>query len=79
MAFHGSWNRAVPTGYKLVRVKLDAKGNYESVEDFITGWFQGQNAMGRPVDVLTQSGGTMYVSDDKAGMIYKINYLGNAN
>ena len=79
VAFHGSWNRAVPTGYKLVRVKLDAKGNYESVEDFITGWFQGQNAMGRPVDVLTQSGGTMYVSDDKAGMIYKINYLGNAN
>ncbi len=77
VAFHGSWNRTTPTGYKLVRIKLDDKGNYEGTEDFITGWLAGNNALGRPVDVLIQSGGIMYVSDDKAGVIYKISYIGN--
>lgn len=72
VAFHGSWNRSVPTGYKLVRIKLDSKGNYQGTEDFITGWLQGNGALGRPVDVLIQPGGTMYVSDDKAGLVYKI-------
>lgn len=80
VAFHGSWNRSVPTGYKLVRIKIDAKGKYEGMEDFITGWLQGNkadDAVGRPVDVLIQPGGVMYVSDDKAGVIYKISYNGN--
>lgn len=75
VAFHGSWNRSTPTGYKLVRVKLDAKGNYEGIEDFVTGWLQGNTALGRPVDVKIQDGGVMYVSDDKAGVIYKISYV----
>ncbi len=74
VAFHGSWNRSEPTGYKLVRIKLDDKGNYEGIEDFISGWLQGNTALGRPVDVLIQPGGVMYVSDDKAGVIYKIKY-----
>ena len=38
VAFHGSWNRTEPTGYKVVRYKLDAAGNFIDVEDFITGW-----------------------------------------
>ena len=76
VAFHGSWNRTVPTGYKLVRIKLDARGNFQGQEDFISGWLQGNSALGRPVDVLIQSGGTMYASDGKAGVIYKINYRG---
>jgi glucose/arabinose dehydrogenase len=73
VAFHGSWNRTVPTGYKLVRVKLDAKGNYLSTEDFITG-FTGSNktVFGRPVDVMFGSDGSMYVTDDKAGVIYRV-------
>lgn len=75
VALHGSWNRTEPTGYKLIRVKLDEKGNYEGTEDFITGWLQGNNALGRPVDVLIQPGGTMYVSDDKAGVIYKVSKI----
>ena len=79
VAFHGSWNRSVPTGYKLVRIKLDAQGNYEGTEDFVTGWLQGNSALGRPVDILIQSGGTMFVSDDKAGVIYKISYTGDSN
>ncbi|HEV8601541.1 MAG TPA: PQQ-dependent sugar dehydrogenase, partial [Patescibacteria group bacterium] len=41
VAFHGSWNRSVPTGYKLVRIKFDKNGNYSGIEDFITGWISG--------------------------------------
>ncbi len=74
VAYHGSWNRSEPTGYKLVRVKLDAQGNYEGTEDFITGWLEGGTALGRPVDVLIQPGGVMYVSDDKAGVVYRVTY-----
>ncbi len=76
VAYHGSWNRSEPTGYKLVQVKIDPKGNVEGVQDFITGWQRGTNPYGRPVDVLIQPGGTMYVSDDEAGVIYKITYNG---
>ncbi|HYE22267.1 MAG TPA: PQQ-dependent sugar dehydrogenase [Verrucomicrobiae bacterium] len=74
VAFHGSWNRSEPTGYKLVRIKLDEKGNYQGTEDFITGWLTKEGVLGRPVDVMIFDGGTMYVSDDKAGVIYKITY-----
>lgn len=73
VAYHGSWNRSVPTGYKIVRVKLDANENFKGVEDFITGWLTKDNlAFGRPVDILALPGGTMFVSDDKAGVIYLI-------
>ena len=74
VALHGSWNRSEPTGYKLVRIKLDAKGNYEGMENFISGWLTKDRALGRPVDILIEPGGIMYVSDDKAGVIYKITY-----
>lgn len=74
VAYHGSWNRTVPTGYKIVRVKLDAEGNYSSTEDFITGWFSEGGVFGRPVDILVRPGGIMYVTDDRAGVIYKITY-----
>ncbi|HEY4509795.1 MAG TPA: PQQ-dependent sugar dehydrogenase [Candidatus Paceibacterota bacterium] len=80
VAYHGSWNRSEPTGYKVVRFKLDAHGNYEGMdstgspqgEDFISGWLDGDRALGRPVDILVQPGGVMYISDDKAGVIYKV-------
>src|SRR3989344_3565664 len=62
VAYHGSWNRDEPTGYKIVRIRLDSQGNYEStdsagspqVEDFITGWLTPEGALGRPVDILIQ-------------------------
>lgn len=72
VAYHGSWNRTEPTGYKLVRYKLDAQGNYLGEEDFISGWLKEDRALGRPVDILIQPGGTIFVSDDKAGVIYRI-------
>jgi glucose/arabinose dehydrogenase len=73
VAYHGSWNRTVPTGYKLMRFKFDAEGNFQGREDFIAGWLADSGrSYGRPVDVLIQPGGVMYVSDDKAGNIYRI-------
>ncbi|MEK7150907.1 MAG: PQQ-dependent sugar dehydrogenase [Patescibacteria group bacterium] len=72
VAYHGSWNRSTPTGYKVVRVKLDSKGNFLGTEDFITGWITPKGALGRPVDILTEPGGVMFISDDKAGVIYKV-------
>jgi glucose/arabinose dehydrogenase len=62
VALHGSWNRKQPSGYKLVRVK------------FKTGWLQGDNAWGRPVDVAVGTDHALYVSDDRAGLIYRITY-----
>lgn len=74
VAYHGSWNRSVPTGYKIVRIKLNAKGEYLGTEDFATGFRAGGTVEGRPVDILIQPGGTIYISDDKAGVIYRVKY-----
>lgn len=79
VAYHGSWNRSEPTGYKIVRYKLDAQGNYLGAEDFISGWLTKEGALGRPVDILIQPGGTIYVSDDKAGAVYKVIYTHASN
>jgi glucose/arabinose dehydrogenase len=76
VAYHGSWNRTEPTGYKIVRVKFDADGNYLGIEDFITGWLTADGALGRPVDIAIHNLGAMFVSDDKAGVIYRIDYVG---
>ncbi len=80
VAFHGSWNRSVPTGYKVVRIKLDDKGQpVGNAQDFITGWLApGETKkgrwMGRPVGIAFGSDGSMYVSDDSAGVIYRVSY-----
>jgi len=80
VAFHGSWNRSVPTGYKVVRVKLDDQGQPQGgAEDFITGWLApGETKrgrwMGRPVGIVFGGDGAMYLSDDAAGVIYRITY-----
>lgn len=75
VAYHGSWNRSVATGYKIVRYKLDEQGNYLGEEDFISGWLTSDGSvLGRPVDILFESDGAAYVSDDKAGVIYRITY-----
>ncbi len=76
VAFHGSWNRTVPTGYKVVRIPMQG-GQPGQVEDFATGWLtEGGTPWGRPVDVLAAPDGSLWVSDDAAGMIYRIFYRG---
>lgn len=73
VAYHGSWNRSIPTGYKIVRYRFDDKGTYQGVEDFITGWLtKNGSALGRPVDIIIAPNGTTYISDDKAGVIYRL-------
>lgn len=74
VALHGSWNREQPAGYKLVRVKF-RNNKASEVLDFATGWLDGKAAWGRPVDVLSAPDGALYVSDDRAGLIYRISYL----
>lgn len=76
IAYHGSWNRSVPTGYKIVMLKLGPNSEFLGIEDFITGWLTNSGALGRPVDLLIRPGGILYVSDDKAGVIYKVIYDG---
>jgi glucose/arabinose dehydrogenase len=72
VAYHGSWNRTEPTGYKVVRYRLDAAGNPMDAEDFITGWLTSKGALGRPVDILIKDDGTIFISDDKAGVVYRV-------
>jgi glucose/arabinose dehydrogenase len=77
VAFHGSWNRSVPTGYKVVRIHwVNGK---PQVTDFISGWLpEGahgrRGVMGRPVGIVFGQDGSMYVSDDSSGSIYHITY-----
>ena len=75
VAYHGSWNRTVPTGYKVVRFHLDQAGNSTTTSDFISGWLDGKTTLGRPVDIIFGADGKMYLSDDKAGVIYQIEYI----
>jgi glucose/arabinose dehydrogenase len=73
VALHGSWNRDQPSGYKLVRVKFNQNKAVE-VTDFATGWLSNKSAWGRPVDVVVGPEGALFVSDDRAGIIYRIRY-----
>lgn len=73
VALHGSWNRKEHSGYKLVRVKFE-NDKPAVVEDFATGWINENEAWGRPVDVTLGPDGALYVSDDRASLIYRITY-----
>ncbi len=71
VAYHGSWNRSTPTGYKVVRLHVEGSSISNS-EDFLTGFLQDGTAIGRPVDLIFDKGGNLYVSDDKVGKVYII-------
>ena len=74
VAFHGSWNRSVPTGYSIARLIVDNQGNVTKGESFISGWLDDGGSLGRPVDILQDSDGSLLVSDDKAGVVYRVSY-----
>lgn len=73
IAEHGSWNRKTPIGYRVTLVRLE---NNRAVEYkvFAEGWLQKGRAWGRPVDVQVMPDGALLVSDDQAGVIYRISY-----
>lgn len=72
LAFHGSWNRDRPTGAKVVRVRVQ-NGRPVSYEDFVTGWQTASGARwGRPVGVLVAADGSVLVSDDQGGAVFRV-------
>jgi hypothetical protein len=73
IAEHGSWNRSHKIGYRVMSVKLDGN-KVVSYEPFAEGWLKGENVSGRPVDVLVMHDGSLLVSDDYNGVIYRISY-----
>ena len=77
VAQHGSWNRTTPHGYRIALLKFK-QGKVISEQVFAEGWL-GENgkAIGRPVDILELPDGSILVSDDHAGVIYKISYTGD--
>jgi len=74
VAQHGSWNRSTPDGYRVMRIKMSADGKVIGQEPFAEGWLQGRRAWGRPVDVKELPDGSLLVSDDAGGRIYRISY-----
>lgn len=76
IAEHGSWNRSIPIGYRIAVVKKDSSGNYGNPQIFADGWLQNnKDVLGRPVDVQFLKDGSMLVSDDFNGVIYRITYV----
>ena len=75
IAEHGSWNRVIAVGYRITLVRLH-DGRAVSYEPFAKGWLRGGSAWGRPVDLLVMPDGALLVSDDKAGVVYRISYGG---
>lgn len=76
IAQHGSWNRSEKVGYNILLVTFDHAGVITGSEVFASGWLQGQESWGRPNDVLQLADGSLLVSDDQAGAIYRITYTG---
>ncbi len=74
IAFHGSWNRVVPTGYKIVSVPFRNGKPKDGYEDFITGWLRDGEKLGRPVDIIQDPAGALLISDDFSGVIYRVVY-----
>lgn len=72
---HGSWNRSTPIGYRVSLLRT-GKGEVISYEPFIKGWLQEEEVLGRPVDLEVLDDGSMLISDDHAGLIYRVYYVG---
>src|SRR6267378_1698053 len=75
IAEHGSWNRSKKTGYRVARVVVEG-GRVLKHEVFAEGWLQDESVWGRPVDLEVMPDGSLLVSDDHAGAIYRIAYRG---
>jgi len=72
IAEHGSWNRSTKVGYRISVITFTETGN--NYAPFITGWLDGQKNWGRPNDVLVAPDGSLLISDDQAGAIYRVSY-----
>jgi glucose/arabinose dehydrogenase len=79
-AQHGSWNRTTPIGARIMFTSLKADGSADKTEVFADGWLDPETHQyrGRPVDVANMPDGSLLVSDDFAGAIYRIAWVGEA-
>jgi glucose/arabinose dehydrogenase len=76
IAEHGSWNRSQKVGYQVIRVVLDQNGKVLRQEPFVTGWLKDNEFWGRPADVLELKDGSVLISDDFSGAIFRVRYQG---
>jgi glucose/arabinose dehydrogenase len=74
VARHGSWNKSKKEGGDVVAVKLNKDGSVKSVEPFLTGFIEDNKYLGRPVDVQQMKDGSLLVSDDWNGAVYRVSY-----
>jgi glucose/arabinose dehydrogenase len=74
VARHGSWNRTNKFGGDIVVVALDESGNVKSIKPFITGFIQENNYVARPADVEVMKDGSLLISDDYNGAVYRVSY-----
>jgi len=74
VALHGSWNRSIPTGYKLIRIPYKNHQMSTAGKDFLRGWLVAGKAWGRPVAPVVGNDGNLYLSDDRAEAIYRISW-----
>ncbi|MEP0007136.1 MAG: PQQ-dependent sugar dehydrogenase [Balneola sp.] len=75
IAEHGSWNRSSKVGYQISQVIFDDEGNPTEYKPFITGWLAGEEDIkGRPVSILQLDDGSLLISDDDSGKIYRVTY-----
>ncbi len=73
IAQHGSWNRSKKSGYRVMMVTLK-DNKVDRYEVFAEGWLRDERAWGRPVDVLVMPDGALLISDDHAGVVYRVSY-----
>lgn len=78
VALHGSWNRSTPAGYAVVALDFDESGRITE-RPFLDGFRGADGLIGRPVDVVEGGDGAIYVSDDYAGVIYRVRALQNSS
>ena len=78
VAQHGSWNRTTPVGARVMFTSLNEEGGAADTEVFASGWLDESTGeyIGRPVDVAQLPDGSILVSDDLVGAIYRISYSG---
>ena len=73
IAEHGSWNRSSKVGYQVSVAFADANGSLR-YEPFVTGWLNGEDVSGRPNDVMVSPDGSLLISDDQNGVVYRVTY-----
>ena len=79
VTMRGSWNRFPATGYKVVRLDFDENGTFVGAEDFVSSWLieDGMAQFGRVAGLLVMDDGSLLISEDTNGVIYRVSYEGN--